>query len=733
MLDDPAVGAVTMPAAKRLYRPRLHRALDRADQHGVTTVLAPAGAGKTELATVWLRTVPAPHRTAYVQVAQCPDGRWWCPAALPARWWPAGATTFEDWLDQLRQQGGGATPCTVVLDGAETAAPGVLAQLDRLVTALPVHVVLCGRHAPAPADSAPGGESLFPALNGADLAFTPAETADLCDRHHLMLRPATIRRLCAVTEGWAAGVVVAIAALAGEPHNPDTVLDRLERTGAGLHEYVQNEVLAELPADVADAVQASSIVETVNPELFTALTGRTDSADILADLARNDMFAYRLNPASPWYRYRRLWRAAIVTALHEQDPATARELHRRAASWYGLHHQPAEALRHAIAGQGPTLTAAASPPTATGRAVIGTGVPAGIAEAWLALSHGRPDLAQAAIDATGAGPALPTGDAPDTAQLRVRAVIAFQRGHLRKAARHADRIRAVLHEHGITGAEDEGWALLVLAGVAIARGRAKQAHRHLYRLAAELRQPDPQIVAGERFHTALLEHQQGRHATALRHVERLITDGVDTLVIPCWAPRALRIDALLAIDLSSDARRHWNHDARVLPPVVADLIAAKLLLLEETTPEVRRRIDRRLQPHLQNPPASLLHDIEVRLILAADAYRHGDAAHAVHLERQAAALAAAEDIHHPRFLDPRRPHGPRPAAPQHPEAHTVPLTAAETAVCELLQGFLTVTEIADALKVSPNTVKTHMSGIYRKLGVHRRRDAVRRARELGLF
>ncbi|GAA3248111.1 hypothetical protein GCM10010532_093530 [Dactylosporangium siamense] len=720
-----------MPAAKRLYRPRLHRALDRADQHSITAVLAPAGAGKTELATVWLRTVPPPHRTAYVQVAQCPDGRWWCPTTLPARWWPAGATTFDGWLDQLRQQGGGTTPCTVVLDGAETAAPGALAQLDQLVTALPVHVVLCGRHAPASADPAPGDESLFPALNGADLAFTPAETADLCDRHHLTLPPTTVRRLYAVTEGWAAGVVVAIAALAGEPHDPDTVLDRLERTGAGLHDYVQNEVLAELPADVADAVQASSIVETVNPELFTALTGRADSADILAELSRNDMFACRLNPTSHWYRYRRLWRAAIVTALHEQDPATARELHRRAAIWYGHHQQPAEALRHALAGHGPTLTAGASPPAPAGRAAPGAA--AGIAEAWLALSHGRPDLAQAALDTTGARRPPAPGDAPDTAPLRVQAVIAYQRGQLRKAARHADRMRAVLAEHGITGADDEGWALLVLAGVAIARGRAKQAHRHLYRLAAELRRPDPQIVAGERFLTALLDHQQGRHAAALRHLERLITDGLDTLVIPRWAPRALRIEALLAVDLPSDARRHWSHDAGVLPQVLADLIAAKLLLLDDATPEVRQRIDRRLQPHLQNPPPSLLHDIEVRLVLAADAHRHGDTAHAAHLERQAAALAADEGIHHPRLLDPRWPHGLHRAAPERAETLIVPLTAAETAVCELLQGFMTVTEIARALKVSPNTVKTHMAGVYRKLGVHRRRDAVRRARELGLF
>lgn len=42
-------------------------------------------------------------------------------------------------------------------------------------------------------------------------------------------------------------------------------------------------------------------------------------------------------------------------------------------------------------------------------------------------------------------------------------------------------------------------------------------------------------------------------------------------------------------------------------------------------------------------------------------------------------------------------------------------------------------EIAAELFVSINTVKTHAASIYRKLGVTGRRDAVRRAEELGLF
>jgi LuxR family maltose regulon positive regulatory protein len=41
--------------------------------------------------------------------------------------------------------------------------------------------------------------------------------------------------------------------------------------------------------------------------------------------------------------------------------------------------------------------------------------------------------------------------------------------------------------------------------------------------------------------------------------------------------------------------------------------------------------------------------------------------------------------------------------------------------------------MADALVVSPHTIKTQLQGLYRKLGVSSRRSAVVVARELGLL
>ncbi|GIH16419.1 LuxR C-terminal-related transcriptional regulator [Rugosimonospora africana] len=78
---------------------------------------------------------------------------------------------------------------------------------------------------------------------------------------------------------------------------------------------------------------------------------------------------------------------------------------------------------------------------------------------------------------------------------------------------------------------------------------------------------------------------------------------------------------------------------------------------------------------------------------------------------------------------------PVPTGPGTPAPATLaePLTERELTVLRYLQSILSNTEIAVEMSLSVNTVKTHVRNIYRKLDAARRRDAVRRARELHLL
>lgn len=81
----------------------------------------------------------------------------------------------------------------------------------------------------------------------------------------------------------------------------------------------------------------------------------------------------------------------------------------------------------------------------------------------------------------------------------------------------------------------------------------------------------------------------------------------------------------------------------------------------------------------------------------------------------------------------RRAKQSTPRAASGSTAILVPLTDRENNVLRYLATTLTTKEIAEALYVSVNTVKTHQRSIHQKLGARERREAVAHARALGLL
>ena len=91
---------------------------------------------------------------------------------------------------------------------------------------------------------------------------------------------------------------------------------------------------------------------------------------------------------------------------------------------------------------------------------------------------------------------------------------------------------------------------------------------------------------------------------------------------------------------------------------------------------------------------------------------------------------AAQD--QPKSLDQPLTQGVGSQVPTTPPL-TEPLTDRELEVLQLMSDGLTYNEIAAQIMVSLNTVRTHFKNIYSKLYVHKRSQAIAKARELNIL
>jgi LuxR family transcriptional regulator, maltose regulon positive regulatory protein len=316
------------------------------------------------------------------------------------------------------------------------------------------------------------------------------------------------------------------------------------------------------------------------------------------------------------------------------------------------------------------------------------------------------------------------------------------------------------------GWADETWAgvaYTVLGTVALWRAQLSEAEQWIEQAEAALRAgTDP--ATGMLLYTsrALLEHVRGRHEQALtafraaQHAQSLL--GTHTLG-PAVRPEILfaRVDMGEAERVREELDQVDVETRDALPMRVV----RAALALEDDQPEEAAAA---LAPILDDPAAPATEarwGIQVviqGLLLGATALDllrdPGGASRA--LER-ALELAKANSVLLPFLLHPARDLLERharldtthasliteildllagrnpPPRPGEVEPLLEPLSDTELRVLRYLPTSMQGPEIAAELFVSVNTIRTHMRHLYAKLGVHRRTDAVERARELGLL
>ena len=181
-------------------------------------------------------------------------------------------------------------------------------------------------------------------IRASDLAFSTAEARLLLARHSSALSADSLERLIRRTEGWAAGLRLAAISMDGHP-DPDQFVKELITEDSALTGYLVEEVLKGASPEVREVLLSTSILEHVNAELASELTGNEQSGAILPAVARANAFVQPTG--SGWYRYHTLLAEVLRLKLRRECPDRVAALHRRAARWYERNDMVSAAVQHA--------------------------------------------------------------------------------------------------------------------------------------------------------------------------------------------------------------------------------------------------------------------------------------------------------------------------------------------------------------------------------------------------
>src|SRR3954468_23490083 len=346
---------VASVAGGLLERDDLIERLDRAVTKRVTVVSAPPGSGKTSLLRAWADRPASSRRVAFVAVARDQQSaqRFWL-AVLDA----IGRPPATDDLDagQLVERvvsdiAGLAEPVVLVVDDLhELRSAEAVAQLEHLLAALPgsARVVFSSRRDPPIRLHRLRLSDEVAEIRAGDLRFTAAETRELLATSGISLSDAGAVALHERTEGWAAGLRLAVISLSGHP-DPERFVAEFSGTDRAIGEYLMAEMLERQPGDVQSMLLRTSLVDRVNGELADLLAGRSGSEQILLELEDANAFVVSLDARRTWFRYHQLLTDFLRLELRRTLADEVGDLHRRAAQWFADRGKVVEAVRHTLA------------------------------------------------------------------------------------------------------------------------------------------------------------------------------------------------------------------------------------------------------------------------------------------------------------------------------------------------------------------------------------------------
>lgn len=567
-------------------------------------------------------------------------------------------------------------------------------------------------------------------LRAADLRFGEDEVLRfLCDGLGLEIGAEQVARLERGTEGWPAALYLAALRLR-RGDAVDAVAEQLAGRDEDLFGALTDEVLRSTPERERRFILELAVLDRFNADLCARVLGdEATTRGAFRRLTRTSLLLIPLDRGRTWFRCHHLLRDVLHARLLAEDPERARTLHVRAGAWFeseGGESELHEAMRHYLAAEAWDLAAELLARHSV--RFVQSGALGGRAREWLAQFPAEVVRGDARLGYVSAVLAALDGDHPradawlreaeragwegpmpdGTASLRLStlcltAMICFDDvGRAITAA--AEALSALPAGSPMRSAVQSlsAWHAYLLGRREDAERLAHEAlagHVHLSSAGLPLVAYLPSAVL------ALLACERGELEAATAFVEEAVRardsgplrGAPHTLPVTCASARLLTLSgepeqAVARCRAGLELAREWRDSSLMVPSALLELARAHQALGDHDAAGRVARAGLARLAGARNP------GMLTEALGSVDGGRAGAAARA---------LRGVDGVEE--------------------------LSAREVEVLRALAGSGSLREVADALYISRNTIKTHTRALYAKLGVGTREEAVRRGRELGLL
>lgn len=354
-----------LPVTLGVLRPGLLQLLSHSERYALTLLLAPAGSGKSTLLAQWLQHESSTRHVllnlqardndpvrffrrllaAIRQQVSDFDPSWFDP--IGAEFSRSPVVAGELLAEALERVGGNLQ---LVFDDFHHLTDSVIVDaLAALLDSLPdnVRLLIASRKHPGFSLTRLKLQDRLLCIDQHDLRLSAEQVQQL--NRHLGGPPLSddyLRSLQGMTEGWVAGVKVALLAFA---RYGITALECFSGTQPEIVDYFGEVVLKQLAPELREFFLGSALFDQFDGALCDHVLQRTGSALLLEQLAEQHLFMLPVEQRPGAYRYHALLQDFLGARLRIESPETVLLLRRRATEYYQRQGDVEAALQQAQA------------------------------------------------------------------------------------------------------------------------------------------------------------------------------------------------------------------------------------------------------------------------------------------------------------------------------------------------------------------------------------------------